>query len=620
MPDSARATCGIDCIYGCTTPTVALSVIPASPTEGSAAAVSCSASGGTTTALTVSVGGGTLPGGSQSEYVVGSSAFLQWNTPAAGAWPVGCATTGGRCTNDASTSRTVVVAAAAPPPVIDSLSGPASPVVAGQSYTFTAAAHDPQGLSFTYQWSASHGTITGAGDTALWTAPGAPGGEVVTVQVLNSGGGIAAQDYPVDVASAVYQGQVPANVPKPRRLASAPGGRVFAVDGYGSLWLVTPAGETLGMVSLAERATSVAASATEVFVGTEQGSVLVLDPQRAVVKRRMALGFSAGPNGMAFEPSRGVLWMAMRGAGQLMAIRLDGSFAAAVPLMGVADVTLDAAHGLVWAMRETSDPAVGGGVVSAYTLDGAWVRTIVPVGGGPGQVYRANGVATDAAGRVYVSDPLAGQVVVVTSTGAPYDALGFSGPGRLTRPAGLTFLGNGDILVADTDQGHLERFGTGAPLPACQVGGRPDSDCDGLPDWWETANGLNPNWAGDALLDLDGDGLTDLQEFALGTNPRNADTDGDGLTDGEEVLAGLNPLDPGDNRPVMVASSPPPSGPGLVRLGATVTSQTACGASWKQTAGPAVLLRGADTLSPSFVARAPGTYAFQGKAICGRAV
>ena len=51
-----------------------------------------------------------------------------------------------------------------------------------------------------------------------------------------------------------------------------------------------------------------------------------------------------------------------------------------------------------------------------------------------------------------------------------------------------------------------------------------------------------------------------------------------------------------------------------------MTSQVACSGSWAQTAGPAVLLRGADSLSPSFVARRAGNYSFQGQAICGRAV
>jgi len=69
----------------------------------------------------------------------------------------------------------------------------------------------------------------------------------------------------------------------------------------------------------------------------------------------------------------------------------------------------------------------------------------------------------------------------------------------------------------------------------------PDTDGDGMPDWWEMTHGLNP-LVNDASLDPDNDGLTNLQEYQHGTDPHNADTDGDGMPDGWEVDHGLNPL------------------------------------------------------------------------------
>ncbi|MBN2095909.1 S-layer homology domain-containing protein [Candidatus Peregrinibacteria bacterium] len=79
-----------------------------------------------------------------------------------------------------------------------------------------------------------------------------------------------------------------------------------------------------------------------------------------------------------------------------------------------------------------------------------------------------------------------------------------------------------------------------------------DTDEDGMPDWWEMENNLDPLFAGDAPLDNDEDGFSNLDEFRMGTdpndpsdpgyippeeicpcldNPNQNDTDGDGIID-----------------------------------------------------------------------------------------
>jgi hypothetical protein len=49
-----------------------------------------------------------------------------------------------------------------------------------------------------------------------------------------------------------------------------------------------------------------------------------------------------------------------------------------------------------------------------------------------------------------------------------------------------------------------------------------DLDQDGMPNDWEKNNGLNPDDAGDALLDADQDGYSNLDEYRAGTDPRDA--------------------------------------------------------------------------------------------------
>ena len=155
------------------------------------------------------------------------------------------------------------------------------------------------------------------------------------------------------------------------------------------------------------------------------------------------------------------------------------------------------------------------------------------------------------------------------------------------------FLGSIDeVAMWDSGLTAAEITNLAAGSPATDVGLPPeDSDGDGLPTVWETANGLDPNDDGtvdpnngaDGDPDSDGstnaeelanntdpqdsdsddDGLNDGAEVAAGSDPNKSDTDGDGLNDGAEVAGGTNPLKAdsdgdgiGDNDELIAGTSP----------------------------------------------------------------
>jgi hypothetical protein len=72
--------------------------------------------------------------------------------------------------------------------------------------------------------------------------------------------------------------------------------------------------------------------------------------------------------------------------------------------------------------------------------------------------------------------------------------------------------GAGKIIDSQNDVGGWPELKS-KPAPA-------DSDNDGIPDDWETAHGLNPQEAADAVADADKDGYTNLEEHLNGTDPQ----------------------------------------------------------------------------------------------------
>lgn len=162
--------------------------------------------------------------------------------------------------------------------------------------------------------------------------------------------------------------------------------------------------------------------------------------------------------------------------------------------------------------RYTTEAAYDGGVLEISIAGGAFTDLIAAGGswvqGGYAFNIGSSNITNAIAGRRVWSGSILATGAVVANL--PSAAVGRSVQFRWRQGSDDSTAGTG--WYVDSVQVYSTAY----------VSATIDTDADGIPDGYESMNGLNPNNPADAALDADGDGTNNLAEYIAGTNPRSA--------------------------------------------------------------------------------------------------
>jgi hypothetical protein len=194
-------------------------------------------------------------------------------------------------------------------------------------------------------------------------------------------------------------------------------------------------------------------------------------------------------------------------------------------------------------------------IVDGRTVSGESERFLIPPNGVVNRPRITFGQTTPIPRSVSVTSAIGRLTALGDAAQLTVSALYADGSTKeVTAGAGTQYTISNTAIATVSDEGLVRAVASGTVVVQATLEGASgmtsiqiappgiDTDGDGIPDEYETANGLNPANRIDAQEDPDHDGLSNLQEYQLGTNPQNADGDGDRLSDGEEVARGTSPL------------------------------------------------------------------------------
>jgi sugar lactone lactonase YvrE len=96
--------------------------------------------------------------------------------------------------------------------------------------------------------------------------------------------------------------------------------------------------------------------------------------------------------------------------------------------------------------------------IQVFTLDGAFVRQWPVVGWESQSTVNKPYLASDSAGRVYVSDPEHARIIIFDAEGTPLVVLRGAGGGFFQTPTGLALDTQDHLWVSDAANNRLLRF------------------------------------------------------------------------------------------------------------------------------------------------------------------
>jgi RHS repeat-associated protein len=263
--------------------------------------------------------------------------------------------------------------------------------------------------------------------------------------------------------------------------------RGIALDAKGNVWVADTANNRVQEQSASEFLRSFGGessgpghlSAPQGVALDAEGNAWVADTvhnriQEFNGKGELVRAFGAGgsangelrsPRGLALD-SKGNLYVADAGNSRVQEFNSKGEFVAkfgsegtgAGQFWGLQDLAIDP-EGHVWTLE-------GGGKLTAdnrvqeFTSEGSFIRQFGSFGSENGQFSAAKGLATDAAGNVWVADTANNRVQELKPGGEFLAKFGSEGTsnGKFKSPTDLAFDPEGELWVTDTGNSRIQHF------------------------------------------------------------------------------------------------------------------------------------------------------------------